>query len=339
MLMKTCLLCLCFFQALFPLDLKPSIKDELKTLILSFSHKKETEIIFEPVSGGFSDALIIKASSLDQSLIIKKRPGTNKTQQELQVTKIASELGLAPTLRYASDDGAILIMDYIDCKTLGLLKNKNPDCLKAVATSLRTLHKVPDLKFQSDPHTKMHQLKRLLASKNLLSEPMCLIYEYYQKLSKQLDNLKRPRTLIHGDLNPKNLFYFDHKLIMVDWTETTSFDPFYDLSYFSIFQNLAQDDEMFFLESYLEKTPKQDDLYAYNLLKELNLLHFGLEGIMIGLYYKQYENFPLIIDQELKSFDDYLHLLFQDDAVFDAQIFYDFGRGCLLKTSHHSNFK
>ena len=334
MLMKTCILFLFLTIAFSPLDLQQNLKDELKTLILSFSNQDPTKINFEPVSGGFSDALIIKASTQDKNFIIKKRLGTRKTLQELQVTKTASDLGLAPKLHYSSDDGAILIMDFIDSKTLGLIREKNHKCLKAIAASLRTLHDTQGPNFQSDPHQKMHDLKRFLASKNLTSDSLLLNYNSYLKLLKTIDDLKRPRTIIHGDLNPKNLFYFDDKLIMVDWTETTSHDPFYDLSYFSIFQNLDQEDEIFFLESYLKKTPTKEDLYAFNLLKELNLLHFGLEAIMIGFYYNHFENFPLIQDQPLLDFSEYLELLFRDDAVFDAQIFYDFGRACLLRASH-----
>lgn len=65
-------------------------------------------------------------------------------------------------------------------------------------------------------------------------------------------------SLLHGDLGPQNIKFYQDKLYLIDWDDALSGDPLYDLANWATFQWHSKDDEKYifdFIKRFDHKSP------------------------------------------------------------------------------------
>jgi len=98
------------------------------------------------------------------------------------------------------------------------------------------------------------------------------------KILKKLKRYKVHRSLVHHDLNPKNIIFNNNDIKIIDWEYAGTNDIFFDLATICIEYNLKKEDEEIFLNRYFGKKKSfyKIKLNYYKLLYK-NICHLWFE--------------------------------------------------------------
>ena len=159
-----------------------------------------------------------------------------------------AKLGIAPQVRFASEDNDLLIMEHIDAPHLGSRPLSNLD-LPHIGIALKLLHS------SSDP-----SLEKRLGDFDLLA--FCdtylegldrQIHKTHLKLRPILDifiNDPTPWALCHNDLVRENCFTDQGKVSFIDWEYTQRHNPWFDLAAIVLYSHLSLEQSKLLLENY-----------------------------------------------------------------------------------------
>ncbi len=234
---------------------------------------KETPILKISMMKGGYDALtfcIDTASKKYVFRIFRAVQSAEVTKREIAAMKLASSTGIGPNINYVADDESTLLMDFIEGNTLTLEEAKERENCKKIAAMIRKAHRMernshPSHTLIEDAVTKYGEL----GFTDHLEGGLTLI----RKLDEELSQFEGAKVDTHGDLTPRNIF-LDSGLL-IDWTYSRWEDPFYDLSYFSLFHDYSEQEEQHLLASYLERSPTSEEKNRFHLTKKILLVNFS----------------------------------------------------------------
>jgi aminoglycoside phosphotransferase (APT) family kinase protein len=256
---------------------------------------------------------------------------------ELFCLKEASKLGISPKIHYVSSDGKVVLMDYIQGRTLSMAKANLPENVVKLAQVFLIAHQITGHPSEGKSLLFMAQMCFSVIKFHLVPDEYILpAYELTQNYTQELQNYDYEKVHVHGDLSPRNIFLTDNKVYLIDWAETTMEDPFYDLAFFSLMLCYGNSNEELLLSSYLERPPTNEEWHRYNLHKKIHQAFWSMTNLYrTHIELKKHPEQRIIFDRTPKSWEfyqkiysDYLEEIPAYLKETPAQYFYDFSRLC-----------
>ncbi len=332
--LKIILAFLTVFLAIFPAfsnaketsveEISPSTMQKVKIALQEcFKTDLEENFQIKPLTGGYS-ATSIRIDFANKSYvlrIIKESESPCRVNTELYAMKEAAKIGVAPPIHWISDDGHLILMDYVQGTTLTIECSKKPEIIANVASLMRKVHNLPKNPFNA-PAFKEHMDKFYLehskGSKNL--EIWEAAISIIREGSLELEKLESPSVNTHGDLNPRNVLMTSQTLYFIDWSEEMYTEPFQDLGYFSILMDYNSCEDDLLLNSYLLRQPTTYEKKRFLIAKKMNFGRLALGGLYVGnklSIAKEEDN----TSHELKEWPYYAKSFASNDENLSSQFF------------------
>lgn len=313
-------------------EISPFIMQHVKTAIDEyFKDDWQENFQIKPLTGGYS-ATSIRIDFANKSYvlrIIKESESESRVNAELYAMKEASNIGVAPAIRWVSDDGHLILMDYVNGETLSLKYSKKPKIIANVASLMRKVHDLPKNPFNA-PDFKEYMEKfyseHSKGSVNL--EIWQAAISIIRKGSLNLEKLESPYVNIHGDLNPRNILMASQRLYFIDWSEEMYTEPFHDLAYFSILMDYNCYEDDLLLSNYLLRHPTTNEKKRFLIAKKMNFARVALGGLYVGNRLSTEKDEDNTSD-ELKEWSYYIKCFASKNESLCSQFFWNFAKVAL----------
>jgi aminoglycoside phosphotransferase (APT) family kinase protein len=207
-----------------------------------------------PLGGGLSAAVLL-TFSVEGAGYVVRRGDVTRAPRELECLRIASDLGVAPRLRYADPASGVCIMQRIDGVHLGR-GGPDPRRLEKVVATLRRLHCGPAFPPGNGPAEIIGFFQERIARAGDSLPP---------DLSRVMNEVSpcvarySAAAPCHRDLNPNNILESKDEIFFVDWETAGAGDPFVDLAQLGVFAFPREGDRAALLPSYLGRSPTDEE--------------------------------------------------------------------------------
>lgn len=300
-----------------------------------FEGVSEDEIEISPLFGGHSSLNFrVDAASKQYVLRFNERSSAMQFQCELFALQEASKIGISPFVFQAFPDEKMVLMEYVDGNTLTIEQASQEEICVAIAKNLQKAHAITKNPYHGPLRCDvMEGFYAQLSDVPQIQKETALAIEIIRKCHHEIITSPSSYSVnTHNDLNPGNILTAKDKVYFIDWEGTNYEDPFYDLSYFSIFHDYNEDMERLLLNSYLDRAPTSEELNRYRLTKKVNFARISLSCYIIAFV----QNKPDVSDKihpdnwshYAKSFAD---KCFDDLSV--SQLFYNLARASLQEAN------
>ncbi len=297
-----------------------------------FPDEKKETFVLEPLLGGCSANSIYKVSVGDRYYVLRvMRSGGRSFQEELELFVFleASKIGVAPKVIATGADCRLVLMEYIDQKTLSLEESHLPENIIKLAESLRLVHQIPGGASGESISSKADRCVVAVSKNNWISssqteDALSLVKKYELELSSYPYSPVR----LHGDLNPRNIFLAEGKALFIDWSETSLGDPLYDLSYLALKLDYDPAQEILLLESYFDRSLTGQEMIRYHLHKKIHLAFWSLTHLYLAqsLCEKKPEANYVDVNSSLNTWGYYQKVFADNREELFSQYFCDFSR-------------
>lgn len=221
----------------------PSITEtHVRRLIDKVPAWKDRDIRIAALSGGLTNSNF--RVDVDGKPYFVRIPGESADllaidrENEYHNARIAADLGIGPKIeRHLSHDD-MMVMEFIDGRTLCAADMQAPDMLEHVATVMTVLHDGPE--FHRDfrlLRTIDYYLDVIRARRFALPVDFEERLPLIRRLQESLEATAIPPVPCHNDLLAENFILADEKLYVVDFEYSGNNDPCFELG------NFAQEQE------------------------------------------------------------------------------------------------
>lgn len=275
------------------------------------------------LTGGYS-ATSIRIDFPNKSYvlrIIEESESPCKVNAELYAMKEAAQMGIAPPIHWISDDGYLILMDYVPGGTLAIEHSKKPEVIANVARLMREVHSLPKNPFYApafEEYMENFYLEHSKGSNNL--EIWDTAISIIREGSLELEKLNSPFVNTHGDLQPRNILVASQTLYFIDWSEEMYTEPFHDLGYFSILMDYNSFEDDLLLNNYLLRQATKNEKKRFLIAKKMNFGRLALGGLYVGnkLSIGKEGN---IISPQLRDWSYYAKSFASNDKSLSSQFF------------------
>lgn len=224
---------------------------------------------------------------------------------ELNASRAAAELGISPPVVHA--EPGVLVLDFVDGRTLGEADIRDPATLRRVVPLMRRCHRlmarsvaVPALVFWAF-HICRHYARVLEdgGSRHLCRLP--LLMERADTLEGTVDRVEL--GFGHNDLLPANFIDSGDRLWLIDWDYAGFNSPLFDLGGLSSNSQLSaeQDDEL--LALYFERDPDAVLRCRLAAMKAVSLLRETMWSMVSEIHSKVAFDFGAYTAENLGRFE------------------------------------
>ncbi len=253
--------------------------DDVLSLALPTYEMNDLKIIV--LKGGLSGTSLYKIETPEKSYVLRLNQETELNPQdtlELFSLNEASKKGISPVIHYISPNHKAVLMEYISSPTITLEEAKDSVNILKIADVISEAHQM-----SGHPSIGESLLSKALRCHNKVlsdglgpSEEVNHALLIIKRVQEELNNMNYTNVNVHGDLNPRNIFLVDGKILFIDWAETTLEDPFYDLAYFSMKLDYSPNEEQQLLSSYLKRTSTLEEMKRFYLQKKRHQAFWSL---------------------------------------------------------------
>lgn len=311
------------------------IDTRLKEVLAEFfPNTPQDNLSWSLLSGGYSDARNYKidcASCETHHYVLRQLPANEDVNREFWAFQQAAKLGVAPHVYAVSMQHKAILTDYYKTQTLSTRQAHQKEIIRLIGAAIRTIHTLPKNPYDKvSVAVKYEELAKALQPTPEILEALHVIKDSQEKLSK----LPGHKATIHGDLNPRNVFVLaDRGVKVIDWSDTTWDDGFFDLTYFALFQSYGQEEIQRLLESYLGHEPSATDWQRYSLTGMINLAGFSITLNRVAHEIAQRDGHPLSEESHVQGLAYYVEK-FSEGGELSAQFIYDWSKAALKAASH-----
>lgn len=300
-------------------------------LLQSFPEATAEEIVIQPLSGGLSGTSMYKIDVQGKPYVLRIHQSDQlslQDQREHHALLEAAKRKIAPQIIAISSNHKAIIMEFIEDKTITIDQAKTPEIYQKIAEAMLQAHQIPSHVYSGE--TILSKAERCtrkvlqdgLGDEEAINGALALVNKYRNELS----HFSFCETNVHGDLNPRNIFFTDGRVLFIDWAESNHEDPFYDLTYFSLKHDFNQEEELGLLKAYLKRLPTNSEVARFQLQKKIHQAFWSLTN----LYLAQAEldkNPKQQIDKKAKLYDwGNYQKAYAESGELSAQYFYDLSR-------------
>lgn len=309
-------------------------EDRLQTAIKeSFPAVPQDEIKISPLTGGYSGAqnFIIEVNGKRYALRLQTyKESPVKIARELYMMQQAAAIGLAPAIVTVSDAGRAILMDFIPGGTLSYQNAKNQDNIRAIGKAIARVHSIPKGNVETiDFESAMQNYFMEIIAKAPEKEDLETAIEIIHRVAPQLRSLQGGQANIHGDLNPRNIFVTNDKVVFIDWSETLWDDPFLDLGYYTVLAGYNSQEDGILLESYLGHPPTDIEQQRYRLAKKLNYARLSLGAYYVVILRMENEGETVSKRTREGGWLEEAQRFSTEGNALNAQFFYDASKAAL----------
>lgn len=290
---------------------------------------EDCKIAISPLSGGLSSTSLYKVE-VDSRLYVLRihHRKTLQDQREHFALVEAAKKGIAPNIVAISPGHEAIIIEYIHDKTISIEQAKAPEIIAKIAHALLAAHQIEGHEYPGE--TLLSKAKRCadkvsndgIGTLEDIQGALQLLKRYRQELSA----FSIPKVNVHGDLNPRNIFYSREKVLLIDWAESNREDPFYDLTYFALKHDYCKDEEHHLLTAYLMRVPTSEELERFNLQKKIHQAFWSLTNLYLAqAELNKHPEQSIAKNRPLDSWGSYQQS-YAEGKELDAQYFYDLSR-------------
>lgn len=189
-------------------------------------------------------------------------------EKEVRSHILAAQQGCAPTIYYHDADYSLVIMDFMPGRTISLQELAMPIVLDQCVCAVKAIE---NFKIGMPPHDIFERIKGCYAS--LLEQqvefpyPLAKAMEFIDRVQKKINQQQRPLVFCHNDLHPRNIFFTNQKISIIDWECANISYAMYDLAKFSVYSCLDDKADLYLLTRYLEQEPSEQDLSYFKWIK------------------------------------------------------------------------
>ncbi|MFA5075257.1 MAG: phosphotransferase [Candidatus Babeliales bacterium] len=240
--------------------------EKIKKLFENHIQGKILEI--KHFSGGLSFGEKFLCITKEKSYVAKIfKEASEFSKFEIQQSVCAAQLGVAPKIYFHNDN--MMVMEFVPGNTLSIEQAKTTEVLNAIVGFLKSIKNIDSNNKVKDVFGVIIQNLDALDKEEKLKPFLKNVKDKVLNLKQLIDAQQRSFAFCHGDLNPRNIFFNDQKLTVIDWASCGMYYQFYDIAYFSVFNCLDNSSDMFLLTNYLQKQPNIDEIRYFKLLKSL----------------------------------------------------------------------
>jgi aminoglycoside phosphotransferase (APT) family kinase protein len=211
----------------------------------------------KPLGGGLSRSMLLAFTVDGEPYVLRRCADVERAPRAIACMRIASELGVAPPLRYADERTGVAIMARVVGAPLGPSAAGDPALLKRVAATLRRLHDGPA--FPPGPAAAL--IVRALDDRYSAAAGEELPAQLLRTVAELAGCTARyARTApCHHDLNPNNVLVTSDRVYLVDWDTAGAGDPFIDLAQLGVFAFPTPKQRDALLDAYLGRRPTDEE--------------------------------------------------------------------------------
>lgn len=283
----------------------------------------------EPLTGGLLSEAPVLCTVNDKKYVARRFKGSQDDQRiKMDICCIAAHDGLTPKVYSCgvhNNDSYYIIMDFMNTPTLSLEQARRPEVISSVAQKLKKIGQFDvDMETSNkenvfDEIMRMHNAienKKIAELAAVLKEMKNTADIIHQKIKDD----HRPLVINHTDFHPRNIFFIDNDIKIIDWDTLCLNYQFYDVAGYSLFSCLNKEQDLCLLTEYLERKPTQSDIDYFKKVKLAGRVCLVLSGLQFveGVL----EDIPM---ESIKDFEYYATAFARDNSSDSSEFFYKFG--------------
>lgn len=257
-------------------DIAIEIQQALTDKGLLNSDDKEARLIIEKVNKGISGAdkyQIEVTSGAEKQLyflrFFDKAADDLSHDLEISLTTFAYENLFGPEVYYVDPYHTYMIIGFLQGHPMTMQEANDPAFFEKVARILQQVHHFPHEKiFYAPPFKKVTNFMNEFIKRDL---PMLDLFQKHYEIVKELEgvlDLYIPIAVVHNDFHNDNIIVDPASkavpISVIDWESTGLGNPYYDLAYFTVRNDMDDLNKVRFLKAYLGKDPtEQEEAYLY----------------------------------------------------------------------------
>nr|WP_306266955.1 choline/ethanolamine kinase family protein [Pararhizobium sp. IMCC3301] len=232
---------------------------------------------------------------------------------ELAASQAAHAAGISPAVRY--HEPGVLILDYIDSKTLAAEDVSDPAMLERILPLIRCCHRTIPLHLRGPVltfwvfHVVRNYAATLLEGGSRHSGRVSLLLS----LAEKLEQASTPIDLIfgHNDLLAANFLDDGERMWLIDWDYAGFNSPLFDLGGLASNNELSEGSEIWLLEHYFEQIISDDLLHRYSAMKCASLLRETMWSMVSELHSDLDFDYAAYTEENLAGFQASYDLFLQ----------------------------
>lgn len=277
---------------------RPSINQAI-----SFIASKEAvnKIQFKPLLGGLTKSKVFRVDIENKKYVLRlldENQPLEKRRSELNAHKIAAGCKIAPEIIYADQTLLVVLMEYIEGRTLTKDDLNNSEIVKKIMCALKKFHQHPKER-DLIRRTKVEAIQDLYdryKNKKGVVFPSCFD-QLHSELKNDFAELKTEHMPSHGDFNPRNILIAENgHIYIIDWAQASIDHPFLDIGWLATFSAANNEQVRALLREYLEREPKESELKEALFFKDVTA--FLVATLWIG---RQEERNQIKLDSILEG--------------------------------------
>ncbi|MEX1034378.1 MAG: choline/ethanolamine kinase family protein [Sneathiella sp.] len=224
---------------------------------------------------------------------------------ELAASKAAHAAGVSPAVLYA--EPGILVLDYIEGKTLTEDDVRKPEILRKIVPLIRTVHqKIPE--YLDGPLMNFDVFNILLdygeTLKNEGSRHIGKLAELLEAASELEEAAGAPETVFcHNDLLAANFLDDGSRLWLIDWDYAGYNTPLFDLGGLASNNGFLESAEKYLLETYFECAVDLALWRRYSAMKTASLLRETMWSMVSEIYSGLDFDYPAYTEENIARFE------------------------------------
>lgn len=235
----------------------------------------------EAIALGASGAAVYGVSSSRGELVLRVHSATDapaRWQQQLHVTRLAAESGVAPAILHVDDTARAIVSERIAAPIAMALGDptQRDAAISSVIGQLRALHRLDPTQLEErDP---LAYVRRQYTAQRL--RPGFPVWA--RQLDETLDAIESllvrdPRRVVsHNDMNPRNIMWDGKRAWLIDWEVAGLTHPFFDLAVLAMFIQLPEPVAQQLLALQEQRTLDASEHATFAALRQVAALMFGL---------------------------------------------------------------
>jgi hypothetical protein len=232
-----------------------------------------------PVTGGASGALTYRLEIAGRPYLLRietARDFFRNPARGFECMRIASDAGVAPTLRHADEVSGVAIMDFITQRPLSELPGGPAALMRELGGLTKRLQGAPAFPPLMDYLPLLAGMLSRIKGSTVLAPGLL---DAHQEGFERIREAYRwdPASLVssHNDPNPRNILYDGERLWLIDWELSFRNDPLVDVAILA--EQFQATPEMIeqLLASAFGKAPDAISRARFVLMRQLIRLFYG----------------------------------------------------------------